>query len=103
MKSYSFAHGPIKPFQAKAHPAGLCRAWRGLTVLLLVLGLALVFLSPAAAADGALDPTFITGPGPYAGVQTIPEIRGQIGYPNGSTGGSGLTMATSSSSAPSTA
>ena len=87
MKSYSFAPGPIKPFQAKARPAGLGQAWRGLSVLLLVLGLVLVLLSPAAAGDGALDPTFNTGSGQFSGVQIIPEIRGQVFYPNGSTSG----------------
>jgi len=41
----------------------------------------MIFAMPAYAGDGALDPSFITGPGPYAGVQIIPEIRGQAGYP----------------------
>ena len=88
MKSYSFAPGPIKPFQTKEYPAGLGQAWRGLTVLLLVLGLALAWLSPAAAAgDGALDPSFNIGSGQFSGVQIIPEIRGQFFYPYGSTPG----------------
>jgi len=77
----------INPFLAKTRLPGLRRTWRRLTVGLAALGLLLAFLSPAWAGDGALDPTFITGPGPYAGVQTIPEIRGQVGYTNGTTGG----------------
>ena len=73
----------INSFWAKTHLPGLRRPWRLLAVCLAALGLLLALLGPAAAGDGALDPTFITGPGPYAGVQTIPEIRGAVGYNTG--------------------
>ncbi len=55
----------------------------GLVFLLLALLLSLVWLSPAAAADGALDLTFNMGSDQvgFAGVQNIPLIKGQIGYP----------------------
>ena len=65
----------------RPRPVGLPRVRGGLSLLLLAFCLATAFLSPAFAADGALDPGFITGPGPYAGVQTIPEIKGQVSYP----------------------
>ena len=87
-----FGGTTINPCLAKTHLPGLRRTWRLLTGCLAALGLLLVFLSPAGAVDGALDPTFITGPGPYAGVQTIPEIRGQSGYPYGSTGVTGPSI-----------
>jgi uncharacterized delta-60 repeat protein len=82
MKSYQVsglgdvALSPISP-----RPCGLFRGRGRLSVLLLALCLALMVFAPAFAADGDLDPSFITGPGPYAGVQTIPEIRGQYNYP----------------------
>ena len=99
MKPYqSLSVGPAEPSPSRPHPVGLSRTRCGLSLLLLAFCLSLVFLRPAYAADGDLDPSFITGPGPYAGVQTIPEIRGQAGYPNIP---ARLTMATLSSSAPS--
>ena len=69
-------------FSAKTQLSGPRRPWRLLAVCLGVLTLLLATLSPAAAGDGALDPTFITGSGNFAGVQNLPEIRGQINYPN---------------------
>jgi hypothetical protein len=82
-----FGGTTINPFWAKTHLPGLRRTWRLLTVWLAALGLLLALLGPAVAADGALDPSFITGSGQYAGVQTIPEIRGQVGYTTGTTNG----------------
>ena len=64
----------INPFWAKTHLPGLRRTWRLLTVCLAALGLLLAFLSPAAAADGALDPTFNNL---GAGVQKIPSSGGK--------------------------
>jgi uncharacterized delta-60 repeat protein len=82
MKSYqSLGFGPAEPSPARPrsvrHPWLLC----GLSLLLLAFCFATAFLSPAVAADGDLDPSFITGPGPYAGIQDIPEIKGQVNYP----------------------
>jgi uncharacterized delta-60 repeat protein len=88
MKPYqSLAVGPAEPSPTRPRPVGLSRARGGLSLLVLAFCLATAFLSPACAADGALDPSFITGPGPFAGVQTIPGIKGQTAYVNGSTGG----------------
>ena len=101
MKPYQLLGvGPAEPSPLRPRPVGLPRARRGLSLLLLAFCLSLAFLMPAFAADGALDPSFITGSGPYAGVQNIPEIRGQVGYPVYGTL-HGLTMAALSSSAPS--
>jgi hypothetical protein len=73
----SAAPSPLRP-----QPIGLFRSRGGRSLLLLLaLGLALALLRPACAADGDLDPSFITGPGPYAGVEVIPEIQGQVNYP----------------------
>jgi hypothetical protein len=60
------------------------RRWwvrRGLALLLLAFCFFLASAPPSLAADGALDPTFITGSGQFSGVQNIPEIRGRVGYP----------------------
>ena len=83
MKPYqSLSVGPAEPSPIQTPPRRLipgpgagcrCCCWPFV--------LPLAFLSPAFAADGALDPSFITGPGPFAGVQTIPEIKGQVYYP----------------------
>ena len=75
MKPYQLLSvGPAEPSPLRPHPVSFSRARVALS-LLLAFCLSLAFLSPAFAADGALDPSFITGPGPYAGVQNIPEIR----------------------------
>ena len=60
---------------------GPCPRARLKLALLLALCLSLLLPGLALAGDGALDPTFKIGPGPYAGVQTIPVIRGRVGYP----------------------
>ena len=62
-------------------PARRRRVRRGLALLVLALCFFLTSLPPSLAADGALDPSFITGSGSYTGVQVIPEIRGAMGYP----------------------
>jgi hypothetical protein len=77
---------PAAPSPVKFHLYNRRRT-RLVLALLLACCLSLVFLTPAYAADGALDPSFITGSGQYAGVQNIPEIRGQYGYPSDKTGG----------------
>jgi uncharacterized delta-60 repeat protein len=59
--------------QARYCPPGL------ILVLLLSLLLALAWLSPAGATDGALDPSFDPG----AGVTQIPIIRGKVDYTDG--------------------
>ena len=53
-----------------------------LPLLLLFFCLSLIFPGQVPAKDGALDPSFIIGPGPYAGVQVLPVIRGAVDYPN---------------------
>jgi uncharacterized delta-60 repeat protein len=81
MKPYqSFSAGPAEPSPLRPHPVRFSRA-RGALPLLLVCCLFLVFLSPAIAADGALDASFNAGVGPLNGVQAIPELRGQVYYP----------------------
>ena len=77
-----FGGAMINPFWAQTHLPGHRRPWRLLAACLAALGLLLALLSPALAADGALDPSFNIGTGQFSGVQTIPEIRGQMGYPN---------------------
>lgn len=82
MKPYqSVGGGPVEPSPLKSQPVDLPGARCGRSLLLLAFCLFMVFLVPAFAGDGSLDPSFIIGPGPYAGVQNIPEIRGQAGYP----------------------
>jgi uncharacterized delta-60 repeat protein len=71
----------VVEFASKPNPAGLPRTCCRLTTLLWAICLVMILVMPAYAGDGALDPSFIIGPGPYAGVQIIPEIRGQKGYP----------------------
>jgi uncharacterized delta-60 repeat protein len=65
--------GNFRLFSAKS---GLGRTWRLLALWLGVLGLLLASLSPAAAADGALDPNF----NPGLGVSKIPMIRAQADW-----------------------
>src|SRR4030042_2097525 len=74
--------GQMSSCKPRSRSAAFPGAWRGMAVLLGALSLVLLLLAPAWAGDGALDPTFITGTGQFSGVQTIPEIRGQAGYPN---------------------
>ncbi|MCX5891281.1 MAG: delta-60 repeat domain-containing protein [Deltaproteobacteria bacterium] len=86
-----FGGTTINPFLAKTHLPGLRRTWRLLTVCLAALGLLLAFLSPAAAGDGALDPTFNN----FKGVQKLPILRNQADYvtdntPSGTTTGVSL-------------
>ena len=57
----------------------------GLALLLLAMCLSLVLPGQLLAVDGALDPKFKIGPGPYAGVQILPEIRGLVNYPGDNT------------------
>ncbi len=85
-----FGGTTINPCLAKTHLPGLRRTWRLLTVCLAALGLLLVFLSPAAAGDGALDPTFNN----FGGVQKIPLLRNQADYVT-STGSTGTTTGVS--------
>lgn len=80
----------IKQFWTKTHRPGLRRTWRPLTVCLAALGLLLSLLSPVAAGDGALDPTFPN----FGGVQKIPYIRNQADYVT-STGSGGTTTGVS--------
>ena len=77
----------VVEFAAKPKPVGLSRASGRLTLVLWAICLVMILVMPVYAADGDLDPTFITGPGPFAGVQIIPEIRGQVAYVNGTTDG----------------
>ena len=83
-----FGGTTINLFWAKTHLPGLRRTWRLLTVCLAALGLLLAFLSPAAAGDGAPDPTFNN----FGGVQKIPYVYGQADYvsPTGSATGASL-------------
>ncbi len=68
--------GVSKNFRLSSAKSGLRRTWRLLAVWLGVLGLLLASLSPAAAADGALDPNF----NPGLGVSKIPMIRAQADW-----------------------
>ena len=70
----------IKPSRISPCLAAPSRVWRGLALLTLALCLSLAFLSPAAAADGALDTSFDPG----AGVKKIPLYPGKIDYTDGS-------------------
>jgi uncharacterized delta-60 repeat protein len=91
MKPYQLLSvGPAEPSPTKPRRVGHPRPRSGLSLLLLAFCLSLVFLSPAFAADGDLDPSFITGPGPFAGVQIIPGIRGQVYYTGGPFNGCSL-------------
>lgn len=82
MKPYQLLSvGPAEPSPTKPRPVSLPRARGWLSLVLLAFCLSTAFLMAAYAADGDIDPSFITGPGPYAGVQNIPEIKGQAGYP----------------------
>jgi uncharacterized delta-60 repeat protein len=71
----------IVEFTSKPKPVGFPRACRRLTLWLWAICLVTILVMPAFAADGDLDPSFITGSGQNAGVQTIPEIRGRASYP----------------------
>jgi uncharacterized delta-60 repeat protein len=71
----------MNPFRVSPRHASPRRIWRDLALLSAALCLCLTFLSPAAAGDGALDPSFDPG----AGVKKIPVIRGKIDY-NDTTG-----------------
>ncbi|MBU4231390.1 MAG: hypothetical protein KKD99_12735 [Proteobacteria bacterium] len=77
----SLGVGSDEPSPLRPHPVSFSRARGGLSLLLLAFCLSLVFLGPALAADGALDPSFNAGVGPLNGVQAIPELRGQVNYP----------------------
>jgi uncharacterized delta-60 repeat protein len=89
MKPNRLIDAGVVEFASKPKPVGLSRASGKLTLTLVLWALCLVMIlvMPAYAADGDLDPTFIIGPGPFAGVQNIPEIRRQVGYVNGTTDG----------------
>jgi uncharacterized delta-60 repeat protein len=76
----SLSAGPAAPCPTRPRPIARQRTRLGLA-LLLALCLSLVLPGPAFAADGDLDPSFITGPGPFAGAQWLPGIRGQVFYP----------------------
>ena len=78
----------INFFLAKTHLPGLRRPWRLITVLVMALGLLLALLGPAAAADGALDPSF----NPGLGVQKIPILRGQVDWTDGSGNANGNSL-----------
>jgi uncharacterized delta-60 repeat protein len=82
MKPDQLRGGPAVPSPLRRRPLKRRRARLGLAWLLIIC-LSLVLRGPALAADGALDPSFITGPGPFAGIQTIPGIHGQVFYTNG--------------------
>jgi uncharacterized delta-60 repeat protein len=81
MKPYQLLDvGPVE--QSSLKPLFcLARCLRRLSVPMLAFCIAMVFLIPAYAADGDLDPTFSMGSAPYQGVQYIPVIRGQQPYP----------------------
>jgi len=84
-----FGGTTINPCWAKTHLPGLRRPWCLLTVCLAALGLLLAFLGPAAAGDGALDPTFNNF---GAGVQKIPYVYGQADYLSTSGSANGISL-----------
>jgi hypothetical protein len=73
--------GPAAPFPTRPRPVSFSLARVALS--LLAFCLSLLFLSPAFAADGGLDPSFKPLVGPLDGVEAIPEIRGQAFYNTG--------------------
>ena len=65
-----------KIFPIKRHLFTPGKSWPRIMIILGVLGLTLMLLAPAWAADGALDPTFDPG----AGVGNSPMLWGRTNY-----------------------